>query len=194
MYQQKTSFTTLLLLFAIMSLYGCDNEITMNDLETRHGVTYVKGSKIPFNGLVKAYYDTNSEDKDQRKVFREGLYVNGLKSEKWITNKWDGGRIETPYKFGRKEGIVKTFFSTGGPKQEQRFFDDRPNGNDIHFNRQREIILTIFYRNGAPGAPPPNRKAEIKLEEEEAFAAERRNERLFGKRQKSWIEHAMDVL
>jgi antitoxin component YwqK of YwqJK toxin-antitoxin module len=194
MHQQKTAFTTFLLLFALMTLSGCNDEITMNDLETRHGVTYVKGGRVPFSGMVKAYYDTDSEDKENRKVFREGVYVEGYKSEKWITYKWDGGRIETPYKFGRKEGIEKTFFSDGNPKQEQRFFDNKPNGNDIYFNRQREITLTIFYRNGAPGAPPPNRKAEIKLEEEEALAAEKRNERLFGKRQKSWIEHAMDVL
>ncbi|MBF0382068.1 MAG: hypothetical protein HQL69_13675 [Magnetococcales bacterium] len=194
MYRQKIAFTTMLLLFIATSLSGCNDEITMRDLETRHGVTYLKGGRTPFNGMVKDYFDVDAEDKDSRKVYREGLYVNGLKSDKWITYKWDGGRIETPYKFGRKEGIEKTFFSTGGPKREQRFFDNRPNGNDIHFNRQKEITLTIFYRNGSPGAPPPDRKAEIKLEEEEALAIEKRNERLFGKRQKSWIEHALDVL
>ncbi|MBF0357730.1 MAG: hypothetical protein HQL70_03920 [Magnetococcales bacterium] len=193
-YQQKILRSIIVLLFTAFALSGCNDEITMDDLETRHGRAYVKGSKVPFEGQVFDYYDTNAEDKENRKVFREGFYVDGFKSEKWTTYKWSGAKVETPYKFGRKEGIEKTFFSTGGPAREQRFFDGRPHGNDIHFNRQREITKTIFYRNGTPGAPPPDRKAEIKLAEEEEIAAQKRNERLFGKRKKSWIEHALEIL
>lgn len=176
-----------------VTLMGCDKEITMVDLETRYGRAYIKGGKVPFNGPIKAYYDPDAEDKDSRKLYREGFYVDGFKDDKWITYKWSGARVETPYTSGVKEGVEKTFYSTGEPKREQRFFDGRPNGNDVHFNRQKEITLQLFYRHGVVGAPPPNRKAEIKIAEAEALAVEKRNERLFGKRQKTWMEHVMDM-
>ncbi len=194
-YRSKSRLLSLALIMILsMGLAGCDNEITMDDLETRYGRAYVKGQRTPFSGAIKQYYDPENEDKDARKVFREGFYVNGLKEDKWITYKWSGAKVETPYVNGRKEGVEKTFYSTGEPKREQRFFDGLPNGNDVHFNRQKEITLQLFYRNGVVGPPPPNRKAELKIAEEEEIAKQKRNERLFGKRQKSWMEHVMDML
>jgi hypothetical protein len=191
---QKTAIPIMLSLLLGLTLAGCNTEITMRDLETRYGITYVKGSKIPFSGIIKAYYDPDAEDKESRKIYMEGMYVNGYRDDKWITYKWDGSRIETPYKSGRKEGIEKTFYFTGEPKREQRFFDNKPHGNDVHFDRNKQTTLQLFYRHGVPGAPPPNRKAEIKMAEEEVIATQKRDERLFGKRQKGWIEHVMDML
>ncbi|MBF0455083.1 MAG: hypothetical protein HQL72_09765 [Magnetococcales bacterium] len=189
---QKNALPLLFLFLVSLMVTGC-KEITMEDLETRHGVTYVKGSKTPFTGMVKSYYSSESDDPEDRKVFREGSYLEGYKNDKWMTYKWDGGRIETPYKSGRIEGIVKTFYSTGEPKREQRFFDGKPHGNDIHFSKDNVRTLQIFYRHGVPGAPPPSRKAEIKMEEEEIEAAQKRDERLFGKRNKSWMEHVLEM-
>ena len=181
------------MLLTSLTLAGC-KEITMADLETRYGITYVKGSRTPFSGMVKSYYDSDSGDEEDRKVFIEGFYTLGYKSDKWITHKWDGGRVETPYNSGRKEGIEKTFNSNGSPVREQRFFDGRPHGNDIHFDKNKKTTLQLFYRHGVLGPPQPNRKAEIKMEEEEVLAAQKRDERLFGKRKKSWIEHVIDLL
>jgi hypothetical protein len=190
---QKSPLFLALLLFLGLSLSGCNEEITLINLETRYGVTYIKGSKTPFTGPIVGYYDKELEDKEKRKIYKEGIYVNGYKDDKWFTYKWNGVRIETPYKSGRIEGIQKTFYSTGEPKREQRFFDGKPHGNDIHFSKDNVRTLQIFYRHGVPGAPPPSRKAEIKMEEEEIIAAQKRDDRLFGKRQKSWIEHVIDM-
>lgn len=188
-------FALLLTLLWGVALTGCQKEVVMEDLVTRNGVAYVKGSRIPFTGPIKSYYDEDALDKpiEERRVYQEGIYLNGRKTDKWITYKWDGGRIETPYVNGVKEGVEKTFYNTGEPKREQRFFDGHPNGNDVHFSKDNVRTLQIFYRHGHPGAPPPNRKAEMKMEEEEKAAAKKRDERLFGVRQKSWMEHVMDL-
>jgi uncharacterized protein len=103
--------------FAILLLYGCAHaqEVTFEGIETRDGITYLKGTNEPFTGKAVAF---NGDGKKSTEI----EYKNGHESG---TNRiwYQSGKLmnETQITDGKIDGLWIDYYENGQKQNELNY-------------------------------------------------------------------------
>lgn len=160
---KKLILTILILIMGNLLNANTLKEVSINDTETRNDLTYVKGQKELFTGLVKGkiqdfFVETPYKDgkiNGVKKIYYNGVVrfefpfidgkMNGIGKEYYS----DGTiRTETPYKNDKPNGIVKTYDVFGNLESEVPFTDNEINGVAKYYRTNGKLRFEISYKNG----------------------------------------------
>ena len=158
----------LLSVLLIITLAGCSS-VELSDLTIRNNRHYKGNSSQPYSGKVVSHYATANKQGKPR-LHMEGSMKNGLKEGKWITYKWNGGRLVARYKAGRLHGKSELFDRAGTIRHLKEYTHGRLDGMSVDYNRAGEEIKTAFYKDGALiPIPPPGDKKDIMRQVEQLW-------------------------
>ena len=116
-------------------LGGCGEKIvTVEELEVREGIYYLRGSNIPFTDTYMTFHENGNKKKKIR--FKDGK-PNGIA----ITWNENGQKLrETNFKDGKDDGIVVQWHDNGQKKDEGNYKDGVMDGLWVwwHENGQKK--------------------------------------------------------
>nr|CRH07337.1 Conserved protein of unknown function [Candidatus Magnetococcus massalia] len=153
------------LLIVAFLVTGC-GEVEMHHLEMRKGRAYLKKAFKPYSGSVKSYYP--AKEGEDRQLYMEGLFDDGLRDGTWITYRADGWRIEDKYIFGRRNGVIKTFDAKSKVRKEENFFNGRLHGASTYKDSKGGVERNLYFDQGAQiSYPHPKAKVEFEAKVKE---------------------------
>jgi len=129
--------------FAVLALlYGCTSKKSLDEIQKRGDLYYLKNSDNPFSGLLYADYakDTNWFKKEIKKGMIDG------KVEIWYRSKQK--KYEFEYKENKPNGIALGWYDNGVQWFKGSLKDGNLDGLIEVKNEQNQIILQSNYING----------------------------------------------
>ena len=164
---------TILILIPFLVLTGCGKTVDLGDLQERGGVYYEVGSDVGYTGKFEKCGTPIPENalsvighEDEYKAIYEHLGYpfceeGNLKDGKLdglVTKQYDkvllrgkrsgGGKIETNYKDGIKEGTETKWYSGGQKKYEANFKNGKGEGLYTEWYDNGQKALEINYKDG----------------------------------------------
>ncbi|MBF0370976.1 MAG: hypothetical protein HQL52_16125 [Magnetococcales bacterium] len=136
----------------------------MADLEVRRDRYYLKGKKSAYSGRVVAYFPTRG--REGKRLYMEGEYENGWKTDTWTTYRWDGGKEVAQYRFGKRNGSSRWYYPRDRIQREQYYRHGQPHGDGTLYDIKGNITKQLYYENGKLIPPPPEDPPEEPLRQD----------------------------
>ncbi len=132
----------LLPILCLLILVSCSNEVPLDQLVERNGITYEINSQTPFTGSFVNYHE-NGQLKVRRN-FKDGKR-DGL-SEDFYEN----GQLNSKenYKEGELNGLREYYNEKGQLKFIQNWKDGKPDSLWEYFDEEGNLTETEEYKNG----------------------------------------------
>ena len=127
----------LLIIFSLL-LISCEQQtVTLEELEDKQNLFYLKSTGKLFTGNVESY-----------------LYKNGYIKKGKIEGEWkefhDNGQPwhKGNYKGGKRNGYWQGFWKDGTIRWDGNYIDDKEEGKFSHYTREGKVWTSTIYENG----------------------------------------------
>jgi len=143
----------LLTILCLVLLVSCSNEVPLDKLVVRQGITYEINSTKPFTGQSVRYWKSVKLSKDNELVGVENIrervsYRNGKLDGPWEDFNEDGQlNYRENYKDGELDGLQESFHDNGQLETRGNFIDGKQEGLWEEFDTNGNLTKTEMYRN-----------------------------------------------
>ena len=109
--------------------------VSVEEIEPREGLAYVKGSDTPYTGKFYGLYDNGQKR-------WEGNYKDGEQEGLWVAWHKNGQKLsEANFKGGKEDGLEVWWHENGQKRSEQNYKDGRKvEGSEKYWNSKGEPV------------------------------------------------------